>query len=109
MSLLTNGDRVAYPDTSGMAYLGTVVEPDEDYLNPHYRVSWDDKPEMLQSVPEEKLLKVTPLPTSPIGVITVTGTRHRRLRGWRKHAHLGALASGLVAVAVGTLALVTLH
>lgn len=109
MTLLAAGDRVAYPDAEGKAFLGTVLDEDPHALNPAVLVSWDDQPEDPQSVPEESLLKVTPVPTAPTPVILAGRKEYLpRLRGWRKYAHLVSLASGLVAVAIGTWALIVI-
>lgn len=110
MTMLAAGDRVAFPDFTGMAFLGTVLEEDANAADPSVLVSWDDKPEIPQSVPEESLMKVTPLPTAPTPVVTPDGKEYLpRLRGWRRHAHWVSFGSGLVAVAIGTWAMIVLN
>jgi hypothetical protein len=110
MTLLDAGDRVALPDQAGGAFLGTVVEEDTTRDEPSVLVSWDDQPELTQSVPEASLLQVSPVPTAPTLVVAPGVKEYKpRLTGWRKHAHWISLASGVGAVAVGTWGMIVLH
>lgn len=116
MSVLVAGDRVAFPgEHFGVAYLGTVVEEDLNYSNPHWRIEWDDRPEFHQSVPEESLLKLTQIAPTPGNGGEVVAERVYRdrtpslLRGRTGFAHITALLSGIGALAIGAFAVVSLH
>lgn len=110
MTLLDAGDRVALPDQAGGAFLGTVIEEDPTREEPSVLVSWDDQPEVTQSVPEAALFQLQRVPTAPTPVVMPgTKTYTPRLTGWRKHAHWISLASGLGAVAVGTWAMILIQ
>lgn len=109
--MLAPGFRVAYPGADGVAYLGTAVEEDLDYVAPHWRVEWDDRPEAHQSVPEELLLLVTPLQEG-LNIDTTTGTPRvyaPRRTHWSRFGYIYSALTGMGAVSVGVFALLTLH